>query len=79
MKCIGWLWRARAILSSNCFETLSAVVVSYAMTARSSAIVEAQPAVHGHESGDQGDTAAPCTGPLAQGLMGHDVARVVER
>ena len=28
VKCIGWLWRARAMFSSNCFDTLSAVVVS---------------------------------------------------
>ena len=43
VKCIGWLWRARAILSNNCFDTLAAVVVSYAATARSNAIGEAQP------------------------------------
>jgi hypothetical protein len=28
VKCIGWFWRARAMLRSNCFDTLSAVVVS---------------------------------------------------
>src|SRR5215470_10786164 len=43
VKCIGWLWRARAMLSSNCFVILSVVVVSYATIARSSASVAAQP------------------------------------
>ena len=43
VKCIGWLWRARAMLSSSCFDTLSAVVVSYATTARSSAMLDAHP------------------------------------
>src|SRR5215471_2983434 len=43
VKCIGWLWRARAMLSSNCFVTLSVVVVSYATIARSRASVAAQP------------------------------------
>src|SRR5262245_3564769 len=43
VKCRGWLWRARAILSSNCLDTISAVVLSYAATARSRAMVETHP------------------------------------
>ncbi len=48
VKCIGRFWRALAMLSRSCFDTLSAVVLSYASTARSRAIVEAWRSTRGY-------------------------------